>query len=244
MMDANSIATAAAKSLRSPGITGQSWMSAQGHRAATRFTINPTERSVAMFVNTVLASDTAEAGGNSSWQRVIGIGTDAFMWVGQGDGEGDPLAIPDQTDWFRFEGPDFPASGPQTPLYWLLGATSAAQDNSGTVRGALHRARSLEIADEADRAGIEDSWHQFEAGSGITGLAGADYALRLDSDGRIAFVELTVGPQYNLSTEFAYLDEAVSIVAPGEARYFDAVQEMVRLGRPDAVPPSLAKGIY
>ena len=239
MIDADSIATAAATSLRCPAITGQSWLSAQGHRGVTRFTMNPTERSVALLVNIVLAGD---AGEQSSWQRVISIGTDAYMWVGQGDGEGDPPTIPDQADWLRFQGPDFPASGPQTPLYWLLGATSAAQDGSGTVRGALDRARSIEMADAADRAGIEDSWHLFEASSGATGLAGAEYALRLDSAGRIALVELTVTPQHIQTTEFAYPDEAVSIAAPEKALYFDAAQVMVGLGRPDAVPPSLAEG--
>ncbi|AQP46530.1 hypothetical protein BW730_02200 [Tessaracoccus aquimaris] len=244
MNDADSIAAAAARSLRSPTITGQSWLSAQGHRGATRFTMNPSERSVAMLVNTVLAGDAGDAGEQSSWQRVISIGTDAFMWIGQGDGDGDPLAVPDQADWLRFQGPDFPASGPQTPLYWLLGATSAAQDDSGTVHGTLHRARSLEMADAVDRPGLEDSWHLFEAGSGATGLAGADYSLRLDSAGRVALVELTVTPQHIMTTEFAYLDEAVSIVAPDEAQYFDAAEVMVRLGRPDAVPPSLAEGTH
>lgn len=226
------VVKAARESIQAPSVAGRSVTRNDGVESFQKFIFNRASNSMAFTIEMKMPGAGLVPGAPS-----VAVGRWLYSCVGAAQSEGSP-DLGESSNWVRSDGVGFPAFGPPTPLYWLMGAVTA-EDDQGKLSGVISRVKSLEVVDLVDRDAVNESWEISGMGIGHGPLSGVDYETSVDPTGRIGIVILTYPNGVTASYQYHYLDQAVTIDPPEVSQDFDVRSLFARIGKPEFLPPSL-----
>ncbi|MFC7626103.1 hypothetical protein [Microlunatus sp. GCM10028923] len=228
------IAAAARQTLTRRWAIGDWWFRADDAVTNSRFAFDIVDQRCVTVTAYLLPSRDAPF-----WQRMLVVGNSLYMPLGNEIAGADPQAPParDQT-WIKTPGTDFvSAAPPVTPLYWLLGATSAKPTGQHRALVTIGRDQSIEAAPAEHRQGVGETWEQIHAQAEDRNLTQLDCTVELAETETVRSIDIEVGPGRRIVTDYANVGEPVEIALPDQYESIPLTDLLTTLGAPTAEPP-------
>lgn len=228
------IAEAAGQTLARRWATGDWWFRADDAVTNSRFAFDLVDQRCVTVTAYLLPSRDAPF-----WQRMLVVGNSLYMPLGNEIAGADPQAAPasDQT-WIKTPGTDFvSAAPPVTPLYWLLGATSAEPTGQHRALVTIGRDQSIDAAPAEHRKGVREAWEQFDAQAEDHKLTQLDCTVELADTATVRSIDIELGPGRRIVTDYANVGEPVEIALPDQYESVPLSDLLTALGVPTGQPP-------